>query len=329
MCTKPRIIVPGVYYHVTSRGVFGEKILQDPELKKFLLRELKITLDKFSFTCVSWSIMDDHYHLIVKSSQVTISRFMQRLNSVYAKKFNREKNREGVVFFRRYASVISEETELKKLIRYVHMNPVRCGACTLEELDRYEWCGHSSVVNADDAVLDNKSLLDQFNASDPVGDYCRYLNSAETDCEKEIIRIVRNANRGKMNFSKPELWVIGSYEFVQAVLREDRCRKTRIARHSILDISLKELHETLRNNIYSEEEELFFQGRINQKSTARELFAYAGACSYDFRNTEIAEYLKVDPSAVSRMISRYNRITQKDYLIDAVCSCLEQSEKNC
>ncbi|MFP4243047.1 MAG: transposase, partial [Chitinispirillaceae bacterium] len=95
MCTKPRIIVPGVFYQVYSKGVSGEKIFGNPEMKKFFLRELAVTLEKFSFKCCSWSIMDDHYHLVVKSSDVPISKFMQRLNSVYAKKFNREKGREG------------------------------------------------------------------------------------------------------------------------------------------------------------------------------------------------------------------------------------------
>ncbi|MFW6245515.1 MAG: transposase, partial [Fibrobacterota bacterium] len=160
MCTKPRIIVPGVYYQIYSRGVFGENIFPNTELKNFFLKELAITLKKFSYCCCSWSLQENHYHLVVKSSEVPISKFMQRLNSVYAKKYNRERGREGVVFFRRYASIISEETELKNLIRYVHLNPVRCGACTLDKLDDYEWCGHRAALRKDnDDILDRNELL--------------------------------------------------------------------------------------------------------------------------------------------------------------------------
>ncbi|MFP4165387.1 MAG: hypothetical protein ACLFQB_15695, partial [Chitinispirillaceae bacterium] len=55
---------------------------------------------------------------------------------------------------------------------------------------------------------------------------------------------------------------------------------------------------------------------------ARELFAYAGACCYDFRNTEIAEYLKITASAVSRMVSRYDRISGREFLLESVFGSL-------
>ncbi|MFP4242156.1 MAG: hypothetical protein ACLFQB_09520, partial [Chitinispirillaceae bacterium] len=61
MCTKPKIIVPDVYYQVSSKGVFGEKIFSDDELKRFFLKELSKTLDKFSYRCCGWSVMNNHY----------------------------------------------------------------------------------------------------------------------------------------------------------------------------------------------------------------------------------------------------------------------------
>lgn len=229
MCTKPRVIVPGVFYQVSSRGVFGEDIFPTTELKNFFLKELAITLKKYSFTCCSWSLQKDHYHLVVESSEIPISKFMQRLNSVYAKKFNSERGREGVVFFRRYASVITEETELKELIRYVHLNPVRCGDCTLEELDHYKWSGHRAVVQGiDDNLVDKVCLLNQFSGSDPLHQYRIYLSSGKPGCDDdESIRIVRSANREKTGFSEPELWVIGSLDFIRKVLEMDRCRRAR------------------------------------------------------------------------------------------------------
>ncbi|MFW6245704.1 MAG: transposase [Fibrobacterota bacterium] len=319
MCTKPRIIVPGVFYHVTSKGVFGEDIFPTPELKSFFLKELSITLKKYSYLCCSWSLQKDHFHLVVKSSDVPISKFMQRLNSVYAKKFNRERGREGVVFYRRYASVISEETELKKLIRYVHLNPVRCGDCTAEKLDWYEWCGHRAVMQGDeDAILDRGTLISQFQGSDPVDQYRHFLSSVSPGCDgDETVRKIRNANKGWFHFADPELFVIGSAGFIRKVLEMDRSRRARIARHIIADATLEKIHGALQLCLNCEKEELFHQGRVNQKSTARELFAYTSACCYDFQATEIAEYLGVTGSGVSRMISRYSKIRQWDYLVDS------------
>ncbi|MFP4165156.1 MAG: transposase [Chitinispirillaceae bacterium] len=324
MCTKPRIIVPGVFYQVCSRGVFGEDIFPTSELKTFFLLELAVTLKKFGYICCCWSLQKDHYHMVVKSSDVPISKFMQRLNSVYAKKFNRERGREGVVFFRRYASVIAEETELKKLIRYVHLNPVRCGDCTVEDLDHYRWSGHRTFVQgSDDGLVNKDCLLNQFPGSDPLCQYRSYLSSGAPGCgDDEVIGIVRNANRGRVGSSKPELWVIGSFEFIIMVLEKDRSRKLRLARHIITGMSPEKLHEALRLCLNCEEEDLFHQGRINQKSTSRELFSYLGVCCYDFHATEIAEYLGITGSGVSRLVSRYERIDQREYLVESVCGCL-------
>lgn len=327
MCTKPCIIVPGVFYHVYSKGVFGEDIFPTSELKNFFLKELAITLKMFSFICCSWSLQKNHYHLVVKASEVAISRFMQRLNSVYAKKYNRERGREGVVFFRRFASVITETTELKKLISYVHLNPVRSGDCLLEGLDHYEWCGHKTVVQgvADD-ILDRECLLDQFGGSDPLCRYRNYISSEDSTFNNDkTIKIVRDANRGKVNSSKPELWIIGSPDFVRIILEKDRCRRARVARHITEDITFEKLHHALQLCLYCEKEELFHQGRLNQKSTSRELFAFLGVCCYDFHAVEIADYLGITGSGVSRMISRYARITQREYLVKSAYGCLPLS----
>ncbi|MFW6244561.1 MAG: transposase [Fibrobacterota bacterium] len=319
MCTKPRIIVPEVYYHVSSKGVSGEKIFTSQNLKHFFLMELSITLELYSYECCSWSLMDNHYHLVVKASDVPISKFMQRLNSVFAKKFNFENGREGVVFFRRYASVISEESELRKLIRYVHLNPVRCGACTLEELDRYEWCGHKELINENNrGILNRELLLNQYSGTDPFETYLNFLAESNYESDKTI-QIVRNANKGKVNFSSPECWILGSDDFIRNVLEKDRCRRARIARHIREGISLEQIHKELQICLCSENNELFLQGRVNQKSTARELFAYLGVCRFDFYVTETADYLKITSSAVSRMISRYSRISEGDYLLRSVC----------
>lgn len=318
MCTKPRIIVPGVYYHVSSKGVSGENVFLDHEMKTFFLKELSATLKKYSYDCCCWSLMDNHYHMVIKSSEVLISKFMQRLNSVLAKEFNRRNGREGVVFFRRYASLISDESELKKLIRYVHLNPVRCGACFLEELNTFEWCSHKDVVSQNSSeILNRELLLNQFAGPEPVKTYENYI--AESDYENdEAIRIVRNANKGKQNFSKPECWILGNEEFIRMVLYKDMCRKARIARHIIEGVSLEQIHQELQVCLCSEKNDLYFQGRENQKSTSRELFAYLGALRYDFYHTEIAGYLKITSSAVSRMVSRYSRITQGEYLLKSV-----------
>ncbi len=67
-------------------------------------------------------------------------------------------------------------------------------------------------------------------------------------------------------------------------------------------------------------EDIFRQGRLNELSTARQLFATIGHCYYQFSCTDIAKYLKITTSAVSMMISRSNRITELNYLKEMICN---------
>ncbi|NLP03385.1 MAG: hypothetical protein GX089_12885, partial [Fibrobacter sp.] len=79
MATKPRMIVPNAFYQIRSVSIPELKAFSSEKMKLFLLKQLSITKEKYSFKCFSWSIMDDHYHLVVQSSEETISKFMQRV----------------------------------------------------------------------------------------------------------------------------------------------------------------------------------------------------------------------------------------------------------
>jgi len=89
MATKPRMIVPNAFYQIKSACIPELKVFSSEKMKIFLLKQISIAKGKYSFKCFSWSIMDNHYHLVVQSSEETISKFMQRVNFAFAKYFNR------------------------------------------------------------------------------------------------------------------------------------------------------------------------------------------------------------------------------------------------
>ena len=63
---------------------------------------------------------------------------MKWLQSTFATRFNRLRNERGHVFQGRYKSIlIGEDRPLVGLVDYIHLNPVRAGICTLEELKNY------------------------------------------------------------------------------------------------------------------------------------------------------------------------------------------------
>ena len=73
---------------------------------------------------------------------------MRRLLTGYAVSFNRRHNRHGQLFQNRYKSILcQEDTYLKELVRYIHLNPLRAKIVSdISELNRYEYSGHSVLL---------------------------------------------------------------------------------------------------------------------------------------------------------------------------------------
>ena len=319
MCTKPRIIASQVFYEVTSRGVQDLNIFSDEESKAFFLKELAVTLKKYSFKCLSWSIMDNHYHLVVKSSDIPISIFMQRLNSSYAKYYNKKHHHEGVVFYRRFASLIVQQNMGIDLIRHIHLNPVRCKACSPQMFDNYKWSGHREIItNSCNSITDVKSVLDLFNYTDPLAGYQKFIRSGRED--SAVIDRVKDINKGKQGFFHPQYWIMGEKKFVDSVLEKDHYRRVRIARYIKENVSLDNLLAIVKNYISIDPQNFYLHGRLNETSTFRQVFAFLGRLHFEFDNNSLAQYLKVSSSAVSKMISRSTRIEGLTFLKDMICT---------
>ncbi len=73
---------------------------------------------------------------------------MRRFLTGYAITYNLIHHRHGHLFQNRYKSIICDENlYFTELVRYIHLNPLRAKLVkTLEELDRYRYCGHSVLM---------------------------------------------------------------------------------------------------------------------------------------------------------------------------------------
>ncbi len=73
---------------------------------------------------------------------------MRRLLSSYAIYYNKAHQRHGHLFQNRYKSIVcDEDAYFMELVRYIHLNPLRAKlVASLAHLDKYPWCGHSSIM---------------------------------------------------------------------------------------------------------------------------------------------------------------------------------------
>jgi len=148
MPRQPRLDAPGLLQHVMARGIEGREIFKDEKDRKSFLDRLAVILEETQAQCYAWSLIPNHFHLLVRTGPTPLSKVMRRLMTGYAVTFNRRHKRSGHLFQNRYKSVICEEDPyLLELIRYIHLNPLRAGiAKDLKELDRYPWTGHSAIL---------------------------------------------------------------------------------------------------------------------------------------------------------------------------------------
>ncbi|MBA7667730.1 hypothetical protein ES703_75827 [subsurface metagenome] len=148
MPRQPRLDTPGLLQHVMARGIERRKIFKDNKDRKAFLERLALILEETQIQCYAWSLIPNHFHLLLRTGPTPLSKVMRRLMTGYAVTFNKRHKRSGHLFQNRYKSVVCEEDPyLMELIRYIHLNPLRAGLVKdLNELDRYSWTGHSTIL---------------------------------------------------------------------------------------------------------------------------------------------------------------------------------------
>ncbi|MGH7899049.1 MAG: transposase, partial [Candidatus Binatia bacterium] len=130
------------------RGIERRPIFGDDTDREDLLRRIETLAETAAFSVYAWAFMPNHVHLLLRTGSLSLSRSMSSLLTGYAVRFNRRYERSGHLFQNRFKSVVCEEQAyLLELVRYIHLNPLRGGILgTLEQLDRYPFTGHSSLI---------------------------------------------------------------------------------------------------------------------------------------------------------------------------------------
>src|SRR3989338_4300953 len=125
-----RIESPGAWYHVMNRGLGRKNIFLTPQDRSGFFDILGDTSETFKFEVHAYSLMDNHYHLLIHTPKGGLGRAMRHLNGVYTQQFNKRHRTDGPLFRGRYKALLVETDEyLLQLLRYIHLNPVEAGIC--------------------------------------------------------------------------------------------------------------------------------------------------------------------------------------------------------
>jgi len=140
-----RLQFPGALYHITSRGDGREPIYLGDSDRTVFLTILSHVCERYDWSCHSYCLMTNHYHLLMETHEPTLSRGMRHLNGVYTQRFNRAHARVGHVYQGRYSAVlVQKERHLLEVLRYIVLNPVRAGV--VSRVRDWRWSSYRAAI---------------------------------------------------------------------------------------------------------------------------------------------------------------------------------------
>ncbi len=142
MARQWRIEFKGAYYHVLSRGNERKDIFSDNDDRISFLETLGKMSDRFDIEVYAYTLMDNHYHILLKTNKPNISKSMQWFGTTYTRQYNIKHKRNGHLFQGRFKSFLIENDEYLMLLScYIHRNPLRAGI--VRRLVDYPWSSYS------------------------------------------------------------------------------------------------------------------------------------------------------------------------------------------
>ena len=149
MTRKRRVWYPGAIYHVMSRGNRKKNIFEDVEDYVRFLDMVQDAQEMYGFTVHAICLMTNHFHIEIETSDVALSRIMQRIKSLYAEDFNYRHHYSGHLFEGRYnACLILNDRYFLEVSRYIHLNPVKAGM--VREPAAYEYSSYGAYAPCDE-----------------------------------------------------------------------------------------------------------------------------------------------------------------------------------
>ncbi len=161
MPRQSRIDTTGALHHIISRGIDRRKIFEDDRDRHDFLKNLGLILEQTETACFAWSLMSNHFHLLLRTGVAPIATVMRRLLTGHAIRYNRRHHRHGHLFQNRYKSILCQEDGyLLELVRYIHLNPLRARLVEdLDQLDQYPFSGHGVIVGKHEQLWQNSERV--------------------------------------------------------------------------------------------------------------------------------------------------------------------------
>lgn len=314
-----RIEYEGAWYHVMNRGANFQPIYLTDYHRKLFKLCLKEVTEKIDIEVHAYCLMDNHYHLLIRTPYANLSKAMRYLDGVYTQRFNLIQKRDGALFRGRYKAILVQEDEyLLHVSRYIHLNPVAANLCVKPE--QYLWSSfweYTQLLSGEN-WLSREFILNYFNGSQE--QYIEYINEGVAE---EIRTFYLKKYRSP---------ILGDKEFIERSLEKvTESQKS----SSNPDISRSQKLLTLDEVIdvvyqyYNVDKNSLSSSKRGENNLPRKMAIYLcrGYCQVSYR--VIAHHFKlIKGRSISQLISRFEvEIASKGYIKKMYMDIHQQLEK--
>jgi len=221
--------------------------------------------------------MNNHYHLLIETPYANLSRGMRQLNGLYTQRFNRRHQRVGHLLQGRYQAIlVDKDNYLLELSRYVVLNPVR--AKIAKDPKDWEWSAYRATTGYKGIpCLTTDWILSQFG---------REQKAASRQYQAFVASGIKAAS--PLKEIKGQLF-LGQDNFI------DKIKHLMSGKENLKEITKKQRYVTRPplNEILQ-----------YQDKKLRDQTMYEAHQQYGYTLKDIAEYLGVHYTTVSKVIKR-------------------------
>lgn len=288
-----RIEFEGALYHVFSRGNDQGDIYRDSEDRLSFMDTLGEMSERFDIDIFAYVLMNNHYHILLRTNRANLSKGMQWLGATYTRRFNNRHMRSGHLFQGRFKNIIVQnDAYLMQLSCYIHRNPLR--AKMVKRLLDYKWSSYPAYAygKSHPKWLNLNIILSQFNLKD----HHRYYREKVQRYAKEEKRLWEDFRHGLY---------LGTYGFVDRLkstfltdnVHAEIPQKTQLLKVTDPEVLLEKAARILGCNPTDFKNSL----RISvQDKDNRDLLIYLLWETGLFKNQEIGNFFGLTYSSISR-----------------------------
>ena len=302
MSRRSRLHVPGGVYYVVQRSNARQPIFTDAADYAIFERLLATMLARCRARVHAFCWEVDAIHLALQVTDMPVGRLMQRLSSQYARRVHRRQGNGGHLFQQRYHSLlIDPDAYLLKLIRHLHLIPVR--SQTVSDPNDYALSSQRAYLGMTQVPWLTTSVALRMLAQRP--EQARY---AYRRLMFEAPTVDEGAHFERGCDDDPR--VLGDRQFMADIPRHMRVYRS--------SYSLDQVIDTVSCTLGVERSEVLSRSRQRRLSLARALITWYATERGVATLAEVARRLERDPSTLFVGVERYRNLRPELFNLTAL-----------